>query len=54
MLKHYKPILEPLLRLDLIQDMSSGDRPFSIILDESTDVLSEKHMAYVIRYYIYH
>lgn len=44
-----KNIIEPCLKSELIKEV--GDRPYSIILDESTDVSSEKYMAYMIRYY---
>lgn len=44
-----KNLMEPALRSELIKEI--GESPYSIILDESTDVSCEKHMAYMIRYY---
>lgn len=43
-------VLEPVFMEKLISDI--GDKPFSIILDESTDVSSDKYiyMAYCVRY----
>ena len=42
-------VLEPVFMSELISEI--GDKPYSILVDESTDVSSDKYMAYCIRYF---
>lgn len=42
-------VIEPCFLAELIEDI--GNNPFSIIIDESTDIGTNKYMAYCIRYY---
>ncbi|CAG9793237.1 unnamed protein product [Diatraea saccharalis] len=44
-----KNVLEPAMLKELLEEV--GNQSYSIILDESTDVTTEKYMAYCIRYY---
>lgn len=41
--------MHPTLEKELLNEL--GDQPYSIFLDESTDVRNVKHMAYCIRYF---
>ncbi|CAG5053959.1 unnamed protein product [Parnassius apollo] len=44
-----KNALEPAMLKELLEEV--GNQSYSIILDESTDVTTEKYMAYCIRFY---
>lgn len=44
-----KNVLEPAMLKELLEEV--GNQSYSIILDESTDLTTEKYMAYCIRYY---
>jgi len=42
-------VIEPCFLAELIEDI--GSNPFSIIIDESTDIGTNKYMAYCVRYF---
>ncbi|XP_026293825.1 uncharacterized protein LOC113217939 [Frankliniella occidentalis] len=44
-----KNVIAPAMLTDLVRDI--GDRPFSLIIDESTDVSVVKYLAFMVRYH---
>lgn len=42
-------VIGPVVHEDLLEDVGSG--PYSLIVDESTDVTTKKQLCIVIRYY---
>jgi len=47
--KFITKVIEPCFLAELIEDI--GSNPFSIIIDESTDIGTNKYMAYCVRYF---